>query len=117
VRLYGTLWPAVSNLWTQIRADAIGLSVARPRLTEGTATGIALLTGLGIGWYADLAEAARRIAPVDQIFEPAPLKKAFYDQLLELRRGLYEGIRESFQSLDEFRIRVQLREKDKRVLP
>jgi sugar (pentulose or hexulose) kinase len=107
---------AVSNLWNQIRADATGLSVARPELTEGTATGIALLTGLGMGWYADLAEAARRIAPVERVFEPNPLNRAFYDHLAGLRRSLYEGIRGPFQSLEEFRIRTQERETENRDL-
>lgn len=94
---------AVSDLWNQIRADATGRPVVRPRLTEGTATGIALLTGLGIGLYSDLAEAARRIAPIERIYEPNPENCFAYDRLAELRRRVYENLQENFSALAAFR--------------
>jgi xylulokinase len=94
---------AVSDLWNQIRADATGLPVTRPRLADGTAIGIVLLTGLGIGLYSDLAGAARSIAPIGRIYEPSPENAALYDRLAELQKGLYENLRENFSALTAWR--------------
>ena len=94
---------AGSDLWNQIRADATGLPVARPKLTEGTATGILILTGLGIGLFTDLAEAARKIAPVGKIYQPNPENRSFYDRLAGLRRDLHASLQDPFTRLAEFR--------------
>ncbi len=94
---------AVSNLWNQVRADATRLPIARPRVTEGTATGIALLTGLAIGLYTDLADAARKIAPTDRVYAPNPESSVVYDRLAALRHTVYDGIKNQFASLYEFR--------------
>ena len=55
---------AGSDLWNQIRADSTGLPVARPKLTEGTATGILLLTGLGIGLFISTVAKTQQEAQV-----------------------------------------------------
>jgi sugar (pentulose or hexulose) kinase len=94
---------AVSALWNQIRADAVGIEVERPSLTEGTATGIALLAGLGVGAYQDLAEAARTIAPVDSMYAPDPARHQAYNALAKLRRVVYAGACESFNVLSRWR--------------
>jgi xylulokinase len=94
---------AGSDLWNQIRADATGLPVARPKLTEGTATGILLLTGMGIGLFTDLAEAARKVAPVRKIYQPVPENRSRYDLLAGLRQDLYASLQGPFTRLAEFR--------------
>jgi xylulokinase len=94
---------AVSDLWSQIRADAIGLPVERPRLAEGTATGLLLLAGLAVGLWTDLGEAARRIAPTERTFEPDPGRHALYERLARVRRQTYEGLRDVFPTLADLR--------------
>jgi len=98
---------AESDLWNQIRADAAGVPVVRPKLTEGTATGILLLTGLGIGLFTDLAETAREMAPAQRFYQPNPENRWAYDRLAELRRGIYQNIQEYFSALAGFRNRSQ----------
>jgi xylulokinase len=98
---------AASALWNQIRADAIGIPVERPSLTEGTATGIVLLAGLGVGVYRDLADAARTIAPVESVYAPDPARHRAYDELAVLRRAVYEGAREPFSALSRWRVRAE----------
>lgn len=94
---------AASDLWNQIRADATGLPVERPRLVEGTATGIALLAGLGVGLYPDLATAARTIAPTDRVYSPNPRCREAYDRLAALQREVYASLRDRLAALAEFR--------------
>ena len=49
----------VANDWlAQDLADLLGLVVERPRFAETTALGAAMLAGVGVGVFADLAEAA-----------------------------------------------------------
>jgi glycerol kinase len=63
-------------------ADLTGLAVVRPRVTETTALGAALLAGLGAGLFRDTAEIAR-IWALDRRFTPRMKVKA--------RDELYRG--------------------------
>lgn len=92
-----------SALWNQIRADATGLPVERPRLTEGTAIGTLLLTGLGVGLFRDLGEAARRVAPAEHVYTPNPEPQAVYDRLAAVRERVYAGACSAFEALGQFR--------------
>jgi len=49
---------SANDLLMQIQADALGVTLVRPRQRESTAFGAALLAGLGAGLYRDRAEAA-----------------------------------------------------------
>lgn len=61
---------AVANDWLmQFQADMLGRRVMRPRYTETTAWGAALLAGLGIGMW-DLGS-VNRVWHADRVFEPA----------------------------------------------
>lgn len=101
---------SASDLWNQIRADVTRIPCERAKVTEGTATGIALLTGLGIGLYRDLGEATRRIAPVDKIYEPDESSGLIYDKLGRVQGRLYEALCESFKELEEIRSTLPARE-------
>jgi xylulokinase len=94
---------SVSDLWNQIRADVTRTPFERAKVTEGTATGIALLTGLGIGLYQDLGEATRRIAPVENLYEPNASNGLLYDKLGRVQGRVYEALCESFKELEEMR--------------
>jgi glycerol kinase len=60
---------ARNDLLMQIQADALGVPVVRPRITETTALGAAYLAGLAIGVWEDRAELAGHWQ-VDRRFEP-----------------------------------------------
>jgi xylulokinase len=94
---------SVSDLWNQIRADVTRVPFERTKITEGTATGIALLTGLGIGLYQDLGEATRRIAPVEKIYMPDESKGLIYDKLGRVQGKVYDALCESFKELEKMR--------------
>lgn len=49
---------AVNNLLMQMQADYSGMPVIRPAVTETTGLGAALLAGLTLGWWPDLAAIA-----------------------------------------------------------
>ena len=60
---------AVMDLLLQIQADQLGVRVARPIITETTARGAAMLSGLAEGIWADTQEISATWR-LDQAFEP-----------------------------------------------
>jgi xylulokinase len=61
---------ARSDLWCQIKADVLGLSLARLRHTEAASVGAALLAGAAIGLVTDPEAAAEAWNPVQVTFTP-----------------------------------------------
>ena len=60
---------AANDLLLQIQADALGVPVVRPQVTETTALGAAFLAGLAVGFWQDEAELAA-LWREDRRFEP-----------------------------------------------
>ena len=64
---------AVMDLLLQIQADQCGVPVTRPRTTEVTALGAAMLAGLAEGVWSSLEE-LRGLTTGGEIFEPSPAR-------------------------------------------
>ena len=60
---------AANNFLLSFQADVSRLPVLRPKCIETTALGAALLAGLGIGIYQNLAETQKNLVP-DRVFQP-----------------------------------------------
>jgi xylulokinase len=65
--------------WTRLKADALGLSIEVPDVSEVTARGAALLAGIAAGVYEDEAEAAARTYRPTERFQPDAARHAVYD--------------------------------------
>lgn len=61
---------AENDFLMQFQADILNVPVVRPQILETTALGAAMLAGLAVGVWQDLAEVARH-RQVDQTFKPA----------------------------------------------
>ncbi len=83
-----------NDAFCQRLADLTGLKVARPRVTETTALGAALLAGLGAGLFRNTDEIARLWA-LDRRFvpgmKPAPRDAAYHGWRAAVRRLLTPG--------------------------
>ncbi len=68
---------SVNNHLMQFQADILGVTVARPRVTETTALGAAYLAGLAVGYWQDTADIAKHWS-LDREFQPTldPGKRA-----------------------------------------
>jgi len=62
---------AAMDLLLQLQADQCGVPVARPRTTEVTALGAAMLAGLAEGFWGSIDE-VRDLAGDVEVFEPSP---------------------------------------------
>jgi xylulokinase len=83
---------ARSRRWLQLKADATGIPVVTPRVTEAAALGAALLAGAGAGIYATAADAAERCLVLSDTYEPDSRRHQAYRQRFELYRELYPAI-------------------------
>lgn len=59
-----------SELWSQILCDVLGIKVMIPKIKEATAFGAALLAGVGVGYYPNLKEAAKKLVKIEKTFIP-----------------------------------------------
>ena len=94
---------SVSDLWNQIRADVTRTPFERAKVTEGTATGIALLTGLGIGLYQDWGKPPAGSPRLKTFMSPMPPTGCFMINWGEVQEKVYEALCESFKELEEIR--------------
>lgn len=84
---------ARSDVWCQIRADALGMALRRTAVPDSAAIGAAILAGVGSGVMTSLPEAARRLVRFDRMFEPDAAWRAYYDEKFGKYRELYEALR------------------------
>lgn len=90
-----------SDLWRGIHADVFGLPLQRSILKEQASVGAALIAGVGVGVYRDLAEACQRTVQYGDITEPNAANRARYDVLYAHFRELYPRLKGDFHRLAE----------------
>ena len=84
---------AQSDVWNQIRADALGFPLQRAAIPDSAALGAAILAGLGSGLMTSLQGAVRDLVQFDRTFEPNPAHRAYYDDKFGHYVALYEAMR------------------------
>ena len=82
---------AQNDLLMQIQADLLQAPVVRPSNLETTALGAALLAGLGVGLYPDLA-ALGEVDQVERTFEPQTSRQQAIDRKAEWRRAVRRAL-------------------------
>ncbi len=76
--------------WLRLMADIFNRPIARSPVVEASATGAAILGGVGAGLYPDAAEAVRRaVAPPAEITLPDPARAEAYQAGYETYQRLY----------------------------
>ncbi len=80
---------ARSDVWMQIKADILGVPLARMQVTEATCMGAAMLAGQGLG-ALDAAEAQSEWAAPVKTFEPRD--SAQYEDRFALYKELYDSL-------------------------
>jgi xylulokinase len=78
---------AKSHLWQQVMADVLGKPLLKPAV-EDAAFGAALLAGVAVGAFSDVASAAQACVRVEGVIEPDAAAHAYYDRTFELYRAI-----------------------------
>ncbi len=86
-----------NTLWLQTRAEALGRSVEVVEDPDVTPRGAAMLAGIGIGVFSDVAAAVRRFAPPTRIVQPNAVNARLYD---DLYRDVYMPLQDSLASVN-----------------
>ena len=82
---------AQNDLLMQIQADLLQAPVVRPKNTETTALGAALLAGLGVGFFPDLSH-LKECDEVDHTFEPQTSADQAAERRAEWRRAVQRSL-------------------------
>ncbi|MEU1301661.1 xylulokinase [Streptomyces shenzhenensis] len=87
---YATGGPTRSGVWTQIIADILDMPVLITDVASDLAAckGAAIVAGVGLGVYDDVADAARRAVGEVRRFEPQEPEAAFYREAMQHYRSL-----------------------------
>ena len=80
---------AKSDAWLQIKADILGVPFVRPRNTECSVAGAAMLAGLASGVYKNPSEAAQCFVKRERVFDPDSNRHKEYQQRYDSYRQLY----------------------------
>jgi len=83
---------ARSDLWLQMKADLLGISVERPACAEAASLGAAMLAATGTGQFASIPEAADAWYRADRVFEPDAGMFEVYDRVYRRYLDLYERL-------------------------
>lgn len=90
---------ARSALWRKILASVLGVELVTVNSTEGAAFGAALIAGVGVGAWADLAAACDGAIAVTGRDEPDPQWQGAYEAFYPRYQALYPALRPAFEAL------------------
>lgn len=82
-----------SDIWCQIRADALGMTLRRTSAPESAAIGAAMLAGVGSGLMPSIARASRELVKFDHTFTPDRSMAGYYDEKFGKYRELYQALK------------------------
>lgn len=82
-----------SDVWCQIRADALGFALRRAAVPDAAALGAAILAGVGTGVVPSLREAVAKLVRFDRTFEPDAALRGYYDDKFGHYRDLYAALK------------------------
>ncbi|MDB5525123.1 MAG: xylB 3 [Rhizobium sp.] len=84
---------ARSDLWSQIRADCLGIPLHRFAFTDVGCLGAAILAAVGIGAFPTIADAVPAMTSVERIFEPDAKRQRRYDAMFDAYRSAIDALR------------------------
>lgn len=82
-----------SDLWSQIRADCLGVPMHRLAHPDIGCLGAAIMGAVGVGRFARMADAVPAMTAVDQVFTPNPDMASRYDIMFAAYRNAIDALR------------------------
>lgn len=92
-RLHATGGGAHSGEWMQMKADVLNLPIVALKTVDAGTVGSAMLTGVAIGLFGDLEEAADSMVEEAAVYEPRPWMYEQYMQVYEKYKEVYRAVR------------------------
>ena len=92
-RLNATGGGARSKVWMQMKADMLNLPITALKTSDAGTVGSAMLTGIAVGCFSNLEEAARVMVREAETYEPRPEWHEAYMRKFERYKKLYGAVR------------------------
>jgi len=87
---------ASSQLWRQIQADILQLPVITAQTPEKSATGAAMIAGIGAGVFASFEDACQRMVTFGEELAPIAANAPLYEETYQVYRALYPSLQPHF---------------------
>ena len=85
---------AINNeFWMQNKADVVGKPIEVPEIEEAVVLGAAILAGIGVGVYRDVADAYAQVHRPGRIYEPDQALNARYREWFAGFESLYPALK------------------------
>lgn len=84
---------AHSEVWLQMKADALNIPVTALETVDAGTVGSAMLTGIAIGIFKNLSDAADIMIHKRKTYYPRPWMHEKYQKIYKRYRGVYSAIR------------------------
>lgn len=82
---------AKGMLWRQIVSDVLGMRLEKIKVDDSS-FGTAMLTAVGIGWFADYEEAVETCVEIDSVSEPNPETQRIYEKLFVKYKDIHDAL-------------------------
>lgn len=87
---------AINNVfWMQNKADVVGKPIEVPEIEEAVVLGAAILAGIGVGVYRDVADAYAHVHRPGRVYEPDAARNAAYREWFTTFESLYPALKEA----------------------
>lgn len=91
--LHATGGGAHSEVWMQMKADMLNVPITALATVDAGTVGSAMLTGIAVGCFQDLAEAAACMVEKKVIYTPRTEMHEKYQKVYERYKNLYQAVR------------------------
>lgn len=92
-KLYATGGGAHSKVWMQMKADILNLPITALKTIDAGTVGSAMLTGVAIGVFKDLSQAALFMVEETETYLPNPAMHEKYMKIYEKYQQVYHAVR------------------------
>ncbi|MBW8012061.1 MAG: hypothetical protein FVQ83_12620 [Chloroflexi bacterium] len=92
---------AKNEIWCGIKADATGIPVAIPEITDAPMLGTAIIAGVGVDKFDDFSQGAENMVRKRTLVEPDQKRHAKYKELYSIYRELYDHVKPLYQTLNK----------------
>jgi len=91
--MHATGGGAKSEVWMQMKADILDIPMTALATADAGTVGSAMLTGIAIGCFEDLEDAALHMVEKRKVYEPNPDMHKKYMQIYDRYKQLYHAVR------------------------
>lgn len=92
-KLHATGGGAHSAVWMQMKADMLNLPITALKTIDAGTVGSAMLTGIAIGLFTDLSDAAAHMVEETVTYQPRMEMHEKYEKLFARYKNVYQAVR------------------------